>query len=145
MINGIKITKLKQIKDRRGSIMHMLRKDSDVFKRFGEIYFSTINKNFVKAWHLHKEATLNYVCISGKIRLVLFDDRKKSSTYGEHFEITLSPKNYFLITIPPLIWNGFKNLSKSTSIIANCLDLPHNEEEMVRKNPNDNYFKYIWR
>ena len=77
MINGIKITKLKQIKDRRGSIMHMLRKDSDVFKRFGEIYFSTINKNFVKAWHLHKEATLNYVCISGKIRLVLFDDRKK--------------------------------------------------------------------
>jgi len=124
--------------------MHMLRKDSSVFKKFGEIYFSTINKNIVKAWHLHKEATLNYVCISGKIRLVLFDDRKKSFTYGKYFEINLSPKSYFLITIPPLIWNGFKNLSKSTSIVANCLDLPHNEEEMVRKNPNDNYFKYNW-
>lgn len=144
MIEGVKITKLKQIKDRRGKIMHMLRSDSKVFKKFGEIYFSTINPGIIKAWHLHKEATLNYVCLKGKIKLVLYDDRAKSSSFGKFFKITLSPKNYYLITIPPLIWNGFINLYNSESIIANCLDFPHNEKEMVRKKFNDSYFKFNW-
>ena len=49
MIEGVKITPLKQIKDERGKIMHMLRSDSKIFKKFGEIYFSTVNKGFVKA------------------------------------------------------------------------------------------------
>ena len=32
-----------------------------------------------------------------------------------------------LTTIPPNIWNGFKNISDEESIIANCLDI-HNEK-----------------
>ena len=52
-IAGIKITQLRIISDERGSVMHMLRKDSEVFEKFGEIYFSTVAKNKIKAWHLH--------------------------------------------------------------------------------------------
>lgn len=80
MIDGIIITPLKIIPDNRGRVMHMLRNDSKIFKSFGEIYFSTIFYNSIKAWHLHKDATLNYVCISGKVKLVLYDDRKDSKT-----------------------------------------------------------------
>ncbi|WP_440677288.1 WxcM-like domain-containing protein [Candidatus Pelagibacter sp. HIMB1587] len=144
MISGIKITPLKQIKDNRGKIMHMLRSDSSVFQAFGEIYFSTVNPKVIKAWHLHKEATLNYVCIKGKVELALYDDRKNSETKGVYQKIFLSPDDYFLVTIPPYIWNGFKGLYKEESIIANCLNQPHDENEMVRKEPFDSYFKYIW-
>ena len=77
MIEGVKITNLKIISDERGKVMHMLRSDSSVFKKFGEIYFSTIYQNIVKGWHLHLKSTLNYVCIKGEVKLVLFDDRKK--------------------------------------------------------------------
>jgi dTDP-4-dehydrorhamnose 3,5-epimerase len=124
--------------------MHMLRNDSPIFKSFGEIYFSTINENSIKAWHLHKKSTLNYVCISGKVKLVLFDNRENSDTKGKIEEINLSPKNYFLVTIPPNIWNGFKGLEKPNSIIANCLDLPHDEKEMVRIEPFDKSINYNW-
>ncbi len=144
MIEDVIITRLKVIKDDRGKVMHMLRNDSPVFKNFGEIYFSTINFNSVKAWHLHKEATLNYVCVKGKVKLVLYDDRKNSSTKGKIKEYDLSPEDYYLITIPPNIWNGFKGLDKEESIIANCLTLPHNEKEMVRKDPGDKNFNYKW-
>ena len=82
--------------------------------------------------------------IKGKVKLVLYDDRKKSSTNGKFQELILSPDDYFLTTIPPLVWNGFKSLDKSESIIANCISLPHNEKEMVRKDPKDSYFKYNW-
>ena len=144
MIKDIKITPLKIISDNRGSVMHMLRNDSPIFKSFGEIYFSTINENSIKAWHLHKKSTLNYVCISGKVKLVLFDNRENSDTKGRIEEINLSPKNYFLVTIPPNIWNGFKGLEKPNSIIANCLDLPHDEKEMVRIEPFDKSINYNW-
>ena len=143
MIKGIKITKLKIIPDERGKVMHMMRNDSPVFKNFGEVYFSTIYENKIKAWHLHRESYLNYVCVVGEVKLVLFDDRKDSLTKNQHQEIFLSPDNYFLVTIPPNVWNGFKGLGKKESIIANCLTLPHNEKEMIRKDPKDKY-GYNW-
>ena len=145
MIHDVKITPLRIIPDNRGKVMHMLRSDSEVFSRFGEIYFSTVFYKSIKAWHLHKESTLNYVCVSGEVKLVLFDDRENSPTKNQHQELILSPKNYFLVTIPPLIWNGFKGIGKNESIIANCLTIPHDEREMVRKDPSDNKFYYYWK
>lgn len=144
MISGVRLTQLKVIKDSRGKVMHMLRNDSSTFKSFGEIYFSTVFPNIVKGWHLHKDSDLNYVCVYGKVKLVLFDKREKSESYNKIQEIILSPDNYFLVTIPPNIWNGFKGIGKAESIIANCLSLPHNEEEMVRKDFNDPTFNYEW-
>ena len=117
MIEGIKITSRKQIVDDRGKIMQMLRNDDHIFSKFGEIYFSCINPEKIKAWHLHKEMTLNYCIIYGKIKLVLFDDRDKSPTYKKKQEIILSNKNYSIVTVPPMIWNGFKCLSSETAIL----------------------------
>ena len=144
MIQDVEVTPLKIISDNRGRVMHMLRNDSPIFKSFGEIYFSTIYKDSIKAWHLHKKSTLNYVCVRGKVKLVLFDERKNSVTNGQYQELILSPENYFLVTIPPNIWNGFKGIGESESIIANCLNFPHNENEMVRKEANDKNFNYNW-
>ncbi len=143
-IKDVIITELKVIKDERGKVMHMMRNDSSVFKSFGEIYFSTIYKDAVKAWHLHKEATLNYACIKGKVKLVLFDDREDSSSKSTYEEVILTPEKYFLISIPPNIWNGFKGLDEGESIIANCLNLPHNEKEMVREDPYSKKFQFNW-
>ena len=92
MIEGVVITPLKQIEDERGKVMHMLREDSKVFERFGEIYFSFTNPQSIKAWHMHKEMTLNYVCIEGKVKFVLYDDREKSKTKGKIQELILTPK-----------------------------------------------------
>ena len=144
MIDGVIISPLKIISDERGKVMHMLRSDQSVFKKFGEVYFSTIFHKAIKAWHLHKEATLNYTCVSGEVKLVLFDDRAGSNTLGQFQEIILTPKKHKLITIPNNIWNGFLGIDKNESIIANCLDLPHNENEMVRKSPHDKLFNYKW-
>ena len=144
MIEGVQITKLNKIDDDRGSILTMLRSGSKVFESFGEIYFSTIFNKAIKAWHLHQKAILNYACIKGKVKLVLYDDREGSKTYKNHQELILSPDDYFMVTIPPLIWNGFQGIDANESIIANCMSLPHDEKEMVRKDPTDKYFTYNW-
>ena len=81
MISGVEIHKKKQFIDERGKIMRMLRTDDEEFRKFGEIYFSYIYPNAIKAWHKHKLNTLNYAAVFGKIKLVLFDDRKKKSNF----------------------------------------------------------------
>ena len=144
MIKDVIITKKKQIFHESGKVMHMLREDERIFKKFGEIYFSYTHPNTVKAWHLHKKMTVNYVCVFGKIKLVLFDDRAKSKTNGEIQEIFLTTENYCLVSVPPLIWNGFKSIENESSIIANCSDIPHDPNEMIRKPYNDKYFGYDW-
>lgn len=144
MIDGVKLTPLRQIFDERGKVMHMLRQDSPIFSKFGEIYFSCTHPGVVKAWHLHKEMTLNYAVICGEIKFVLFDDRPSSSTRGEIQEFFLSPENYMLVTVPPMIWNGFKSIGTATSIVANCSTLPHSPDEIERRSPIDSDIPYNW-
>jgi dTDP-4-dehydrorhamnose 3,5-epimerase and related enzymes len=144
VIDGVVITPLRQIIDERGKVMHMLREDSPMFQRFGEIYFSTVEPGVVKAWHVHHRMTLNYAVIFGKIKLVLFDDRAASRTRGEIQELFLSPDNYSLVTIPPLVWNGFKGVGEKAAIVANCSTIPHDPAEIERKSPTDGSIPYDW-
>ena len=144
MINGVKIIQKKVITDDRGKILHMLRADDSNFKKFGEIYFSYVNPKKIKAWHIHKKMTLNYVAAFGKIKLVLYDDRKNSDTFGEVQEIFLSNENHLLVSIPPYIWNGFTSADENLAVLANCSDIPHDKEEISRLDFNDPKFPYDW-
>lgn len=145
MIEGVTVTPLRQILDERGKVMHMLREDSPIFSRFGEIYFSCTYPGAIKAWHLHKQMTLNYAVLYGEIKFVLFDDRPDSKTRGCIEEFFLSPENYCLVTVPPLIWNGFKGIGHRASIVANCSTLPHDPNEIDRKPAFDESVPYDWR
>jgi dTDP-4-dehydrorhamnose 3,5-epimerase len=145
MIEGVIITPLRQIFDERGKVMHMLREDSPVFSRFGEIYFSCTHPGAVKAWHMHKRMTLNYAVIHGEIKFVLYDDRPGSATRGELQEFFISPENYSLVTVPPEIWNGFKGMGQKDAIVANCATLPHDPQEIERKAPDDPGIPYDWK
>ena len=144
MIQGVRITPLTQILDERGKIMHMLRSDADHFEKFGEIYFSCVNPGAIKAWHIHKKMILNYAVIKGNIKLVLFDDRAGSPTKGELRELFLGPDNYQLVTIPPMVWNGFKGVGPDVAIVANCASIPHDPSEIERLDPSDKRIPYTW-
>ncbi len=144
MIDGVVITPLKQIPDERGKIMHMLRCDAENFTSFGEIYFSCAYPGAIKGWHIHKEMTLNYAVPHGHVKFVLYDDRPGSATRGELMEIFLGPDNYCLVTVPPMVWNGFKGVGIDTAIVANCSTIPHAPGEIDRMDPFDPSIPYDW-
>mgnify|MGYP001159689100 CR=1 FL=1 len=144
MIDGVKVVPLKQIADERGKIMHMLKSTDPHYIQFGEIYFSCAWPGTIKAWHIHKRMILNYAVPHGEIRFVLYDDRPDSPTKGEIHVMVLGPDNYCLVTVPPMIWNGFRGMSNETSIVANCATIPHDPDEIVRLDPMDSYIPYDW-
>lgn len=144
MIKGVVIKKLDKIADERGTIMHMLRADDKEFKEFGEIYFSKAYPSIIKGWHLHKKMTLNYCVVEGMIKLVLYDQRRTSRTYGKIQEIFIGEDNYCLVQIPPGVVNGYKTIGSKPSILANCSTHPHNPSEIIRIDPYSEGVPYSW-
>jgi dTDP-4-dehydrorhamnose 3,5-epimerase len=144
MIEGVIIKPLRQVLDERGKVMHMLRNDDPEFQAFGEIYFSVVYPGAIKGWHIHRRMTLNYAVPFGSIKLVLCDDRRGSATSGEIMEIFTGPENYCLIRIPPDVWNGFKGIGTSPSIVANCSTIAHDPQEIERLGPHDPSIPYKW-
>ncbi|MEI6093226.1 MAG: dTDP-4-dehydrorhamnose 3,5-epimerase family protein [bacterium] len=144
MIDGVIITPLKQILDERGKIMHMLKSSDSLFKSFGEIYFSCIYPGAIKGWHIHKKMILNYAVPHGTIKFVLYDDRPQSPTKGELQEMFLGPDSYNLITVPPMVWNGFKGIGTELAIVANCSSIQHDSTEIERLDPFDKKIPYNW-
>jgi len=144
MIDGVLLRKLDIIPDERGKILHMMRSDDDIYEKFGEIYFSLVYPGVIKGWHLHKEMTLNYAVPVGLIKLVLYDDRENSPTKGQINEFYIGESNYCIVKIPNMIWNGFKGIGMTPSIVANCSTLAHDPDEIIRKDPFSKEIPYSW-
>ncbi|MEE9379283.1 MAG: dTDP-4-dehydrorhamnose 3,5-epimerase family protein [Candidatus Lokiarchaeia archaeon] len=120
LIKGVIIKNLKPILDERGYLQECFRSDWPMFKKFGQTYITIAFPNVVKAWHMHKTQTDNMVCIQNNAKLVLYDNREKSSTYRKINEIFFGEKNPILISIPPNIWHGFKAIGGERIMVLNC-------------------------
>ncbi len=143
-IEGLSVVPLRRIPDERGAILHMLRNDSEHFEAFGEIYFSVVYPDAIKGWHQHLRMTLNYAVPVGMVKLVCYDDRADSPTRGNVAELFVGELNYVLVTIPPLVWNGFKGYGSGPALVANCSTIPHDPDEIVRADPFTTDIPYDW-
>ena len=144
VVDGVQVVPLRRIPDERGTIYHMLKSTDPHFLEFGEIYFTTIYSGVVKAWHKHADMTLNYACIFGRTKVVLYDDREASPTRGSVTEIFMGPDSYLLVSIPPGIWTGLKGMSDPYAIVANCCTHPHDPRRTTRADPFENDIPYDW-
>lgn len=141
---GVAVHPLRRIPDERGTIFHMLRSSDAHFMQFGEIYFSSVMPGVVKGWHRHRDMTLHYACMVGRVKCVVYDDREGSATRGHLAEIFLGPDSYHLLVVPPEVWNGFKGVSIEPAMVANCCTHAHDPTRSDRAEPFDPAFPYDW-
>lgn len=147
MIDGVKVKKLKVIPDDRGRLMEILRCDDDIFIKFGQVYMTTAYPGVVKAWHYHKKQHDNFTCVSGKIRLALYDARPRSKTFRAVEEFTLSLDEPAVVQIPPLVYHGFKCVGEDEAIVVNTITYPYNSQrpDEYRVDACENDIPYDWR
>lgn len=129
-MEGVKLHPLKRIHNPKGDIFHALKCTDDGYVGFGEAYFTQVHSGEVKGWKRHNRLTLNLVVVSGKIRFVIYDDRRESNTFGTFCEVVLSPEdNYQRLTIAPGLWMAFCGMDSATSILMDIIPEPHNDTE----------------
>ena len=142
-IEGVYIMPLKQIEDNRGAVYHVLKDSDKYFNKFAEIYISKINSGITKAWKCHKKMTQNFSVPTGKLKLVIYDARKNSKTFGVINEILLDPfDNYKRVVVPPNVWYGFKCLGNNYCLLLNVTDLKHDPSESISIKLNNNIIPY---
>ncbi len=146
IIEGVKVKKLRVISDERGRLMEILRSDDELFQEFGQVYMTTAYPGIVKGWHYHKVQSDNMTCIHGMMKIVLYDARKDSKTYGEVQEFFAGEHNPIIIHIPPYVYHGFKCISEKEAIVVNVPTKVYNYEnpDEYRVDPNKNDIPYNW-
>jgi dTDP-4-dehydrorhamnose 3,5-epimerase len=137
-IEGVAVTALREIRDERGAVLHMLRCDAPDFRAFGECYVSEIVPGAIKAWKRHQRQTQNLAVPLGRVRFVLYDARASSATHGCLEIIELGrPDAYARLRIPPMLFYGFACISALPALVVNCTDIPHDPAESDSLGPEE--------
>ena len=146
LIRGVRTKSLKVIPDERGRLFEMLRCDDPLFRKFGQVYCTTVNPGVVKGWHYHKKQVDNFVCVSGMIKLVAYDGRPGSPTKGMVNEFFIGAHHPLLVQIPARVLHGFKGISSHEAIVINVPSEPyhHAKPDEYRVHPHDNDVPYDW-
>ena len=58
------------------------------------------------------------------------------------YEVIISRENYCRLTIPPMVWLGFKGLANDNSIVLNVASISHDPKEVDRKNLEEINFEW---
>ncbi|MFN8670600.1 MAG: dTDP-4-dehydrorhamnose 3,5-epimerase family protein [Candidatus Sericytochromatia bacterium] len=143
-IDGVIVRPLKKISDIRGTIMHGVRNDN-LLNEFGEVYFKKLYKGILNGWHVHETLLLNYLCLSGMIKTVLYDMRENSPTKGFIQEVFYGDDNYVLLHIPPGIANASTVVFGDFCLMCNVASEAHNPNiKYKRIDPLSQEIPYDW-
>ena len=146
LIEGVEARPVKVIPDERGRLGEILRSDSDLFQKFGQVYFTTAYPGVTKAWHYHKIQTDHFFCIKGMCKLVLYDSREGSKTHGLINEFFIGENNPTLVVIPPMVYHGFKAISTEEVVMINIPTETYNysNPDEYRLDAHSDQIPYDW-
>ena len=147
MIDGVKTKKLRVIPDERGMLMEILRADDEMFREFGQVYVTTAFPGVTKAWHYHKKQYDSMCCIKGVLKLVLYDARKDSKTFGEVNEFFIGERDPMVVQFPPGVYHGFKCVGEEEAMVLNVPTTVFDYEnpDEFRLDPHENDIPYDWK
>lgn len=144
MIYGVEVKPLNRIVDERGYLMEILRSDDENFRDFGQAYVSACQPGIIKAWHKHVFQTDQFCCVSGMLKIGLYDRRAGSPTEMETQTVVIGDLNPCLVIIPPGVWHGFKALGNTMAVVLNLPDKAYNRENPDEQRASVNEFNYNW-
>ena len=137
-MEGVIIKERERHTDERGFFSEIFR-FAEEFKnlKVGQLSHSLVKEGVIKGWHGHKEQSQwNYV-VTGKARVVLYDNRYKSASYqmSQEFRIgdDVKPQAYFF---SPGILHGYKCLEKMHIIyVTSEVYNPEEEVKIMMSHP----------
>lgn len=145
-IEGVELRKLSLIPDERGFLMELLRRDWPEFEALAQSYVTACYPGVVKAWHRHLRQTDRFICVWGMAKVVLYDDREGSPTWGAINTFHLGLLNPVLLVIPPEVYHGFTAEGGQPALIVNFPDelYDYDQPDEDRLPFNDPSIPYNW-
>ena len=128
-IDGVQFRPTRPVPHEDGHVTEVARASSDVLGNpIVQVHTTTTLPGRVRAWGLHQIGTDRLFVVSGLVKIVVFDGRNGSPTFGGVNEFLLSEKNLGLLIVPPNLYHGWKNLGATEAIIINMPDRMYDYE-----------------
>lgn len=108
-IDGVRLQRLTTNFDSRGDLTVLMTDLYDKTHRTPHVYLVTAAAKSVRAWVYHKHQYDRLAYTQGSIRVVLYDLRTDSPTYGVLNVLEVGSANKVLLTIPPYVVHGVQN------------------------------------
>jgi dTDP-4-dehydrorhamnose 3,5-epimerase len=137
-IDDVKYVVLRRFSDDGGSITELARLTeegrTEAFSAFQvrQVNYSTIEPGVIKAFHVHeRQRDLWFVPPEDRVLLVLVDVRRDSKTPRHAMKIMLGDGNSSLVSIPPGVAHGCRNLGDAPARIIYMTDVPFSLDPQV--------------
>jgi dTDP-4-dehydrorhamnose 3,5-epimerase len=129
-IDGVIFRPTRAVPHEDGHVTEVARASWEILRApVVQVHITTTFPGRVRAWGLHQLGTDRLFVVSGLVKIVVFDGRKVSATFGALNEFVVSEKNPGLLVIPPNLYHGWKNIGNSEAIIINMPDRMYNYEQ----------------
>jgi dTDP-4-dehydrorhamnose 3,5-epimerase len=122
-IDGVRFRPTRPVPHTDGHVTEIARVSWDIIESpIVQVHTTTTFPGRVRAWGLHQLGTDRLFVANGLIKIVVFDGRQDSPTFGGINEFTVSEKNPGLLTIAPNLYHGWKNIGTTEACVINMPD-----------------------
>jgi dTDP-4-dehydrorhamnose 3,5-epimerase len=129
-IDGVIFRPTRPVAHEDGHVTEVARASWEILRApVVQVHITTTFPGRVRAWGLHQLGTDRLFVVSGLVKIVIFDGRKASPTFGALNEFVVSEKNPGLLLIPPNLYHGWKNIGNWEAIIINMPDRVYDYEQ----------------
>lgn len=143
LIEGVAIHEVRHVPKSGGHLTEILRSEWLVSNPVvDQVFQSVFQPGTLSAWHAHARTTDRLFVSYGTVRIVLYDARGDSPTFGRLNDFLIGTVRPALIVVPPRVWHGVQALGTGPSILLNLVDaaydyadpdhwrIPHNSEQI---------------
>lgn len=119
-IEGVRVERLTYHSDGRGWLCELFRFDELPPEMRPEMgYVSMSLPGARRGPHMHREQTDYFAFISSEFRVVLWDAREGSPTYGNRRSLMVGKENPSLMAIPPGVVHAYINTGAEDGLVLN--------------------------
>ncbi len=127
-IDGVQFKEIKNVAKESGYLTEIFRSDWGFDNKIEQVFQVAMFPGSISGWHVHKNTTDRLFVNSGLIKIVLYDGRIESPTFGLINEFRLGTIRAGIVIVPKGVWHAVQNLDESTSLIINMVDYSYKYE-----------------
>lgn len=119
-IDGLRYRLTRPVAHEDGHLVEIARLGWEILSEpIVQVHMTTTLPGRVRAWGLHRQTTDRLFVASGLVRVVCYDGREGSPTFGAVNAFTCGDRNPVLLLVPPSVFHGWKNIGVTESIVIN--------------------------
>ena len=124
-IAGVRIRDLTPILDDRGETCELWTAAWGLGDPPPHVYLATVEAGVAKAWIVHDRQHDRLALVSGRMLVVMYDDRPGSPSRGTVLEVSGGERRRRLVEIPPGVWHGVQNIGTAEAMFVNLPTRPY--------------------